>query len=153
MDAYFRFLQEDFLWGLKKGISALRKNSLQDAPRHLKIWKIGYVLGIHFGGSYSGITVAIHVKKLKNYKRLLSGSLLCLSDDGGNFKSPIWSVVAHCEYSVNGMIMFAGIVDGRSVTGEMEIQAIGRLLCASSDILIAERPTFYKTYRPVLKAL
>jgi len=121
MDTYFRFLQEDCLWGLKKGISALRKNSLQDAPRHLKIWKIGYVLGIHFGGSYSGITVAIHVKKLKNYKRPLSGSLLCLSDDGGNFKSPIWGVVAHCEYSVNGMIMFAGIVDGRSVSGEMEI--------------------------------
>jgi hypothetical protein len=138
--------------GLKKGISALRKKSLQDL-RDIKIWTNGLVLGIHFGGSYSGITVAIHVEKLKNNKRPMSGSLLCLSNDGGNFDSPIWGVVAHCEDSKNGMIIFAGIVDGRGGAGEVEIQAIGRLLAASSNIVLAESPTFYKAYQPVLKAL
>jgi len=138
---------------LKKSISTLRKKSLQDAPRHWKNWKNGYVLGIHFGGSYSGITLVIHVEKLKNYKRPLFGSLLCLSEDGGNFESPIWGVVAHCEDFVNGMIMFAGIVDGRSGTGEVEIQEIGRLLCASLNIVIAESPIFYKAHQPVLKTL
>lgn len=55
--------------------------------------------------------------------------------------------------NVNGMIMFAGIVDGRGGTGEVEIQAIGWLLCASSNIVTAEIPTFYKAYQHVLKAL
>ena len=63
------------------------------------IWKNGYVLGIHSNGSYSGITVAIHVKKLKNYKHSLFGSLLSLSDDEGNFESPIWGIVAQCEWN------------------------------------------------------
>ena len=96
METYFLLLQEDCIWGLKKGISALRKKSLQDPPRHLKIWKNGYVMGIHFGGSYSGITLVIHVEKLKNYKFPLFGSLLCLSDGGGNFESQfgaLWLIV------------------------------------------------------------
>ena len=89
----------------------------------------------------------------------MSGNLLCMSDDGGNFDSPILGVVAHCEESNKtphrqklnkSLVIFTGIMNGR---GGTEIEAIGRLFMARSNIVVAESPTFYKAYHPVLKAL
>jgi hypothetical protein len=57
--------------------------------RDIRIWSNGLVMGIHFGGSYSGITVVIQTETLRNNRRPMSGSLHCLSEDGGNFDFPI----------------------------------------------------------------
>ena len=58
----------------------------------------------------------------------MSGILLCLSDDGGNFDSPIWGVAAHYEDSKEGMVIFVGIFNVKGGVEDVEIKAIGRLL-------------------------
>ena len=58
MDTYFRLLQANCFCGLKKGISVLRQKSRWNG-RNIRILTNGVVLGIHFGGSYYGIIVAI----------------------------------------------------------------------------------------------
>ncbi|KAH9330189.1 hypothetical protein KI387_002297 [Taxus chinensis] len=152
MDTYFRLLKEDCFWGLKKGISDLRKNKWD--RRDMRIWPNGVAIGLHFGGSRSGVTIAVNTERVYGSRRPMEGNLLCLSDDGGNFDSPIWGIVAHCEDSTKkGMLsVFAEIVDGRDGFPEVEIEGLSRLLLASR-IVIAESPTFYKAYQPVLKAL
>ncbi|GLJ17149.1 hypothetical protein SUGI_0296770 [Cryptomeria japonica] len=151
MDTYFRLLKEDCFWGLKKGISDLKKNKWD--PKDMRVWPNGVLIGFHFGGSYSGLTIAVATERVYSSKCLKEGNLICLSDDGGNFDSPIWGIVAHCEDAAEKMVMiFVEIVEGRGGSAVVEIEAIGRLL-AASRIVIAESPTFYKAYQPVLKAL
>ena len=83
----------------------------------------------------------------------MSRSLLCLFDGGGNFDSPIWDIVVHCEDSKEGMVIFVGIFDVKGGVEDVESKAIGWVLAVTSNIVLAESPTFYKAYQPVLKAL
>ncbi|GLJ13963.1 hypothetical protein SUGI_0223310 [Cryptomeria japonica] len=152
LDTYFRLLTEDCFAKLKSGISALKSNQLD--PRDMRVWIEGSVLGIHFGTGYSGISVAIKTEKRgrKVHSRSdmpMTGNLLCISDDGGNFESPIWGIVTGCEEENNKVIIFTEILDEGDEVG---VQSISRLLGAS-NIVLAESPTYYKAYQPVLKSL
>ncbi|GLJ17145.1 hypothetical protein SUGI_0296670 [Cryptomeria japonica] len=57
MDTYFSLLKEDCFWGLKKGICDLKKNKWD--PKDMRIWPNVAVKGFHFGGSHSGVTIAV----------------------------------------------------------------------------------------------
>lgn len=153
LDTYFRLLTEDCFAKLKSGISALKSYQLD--PRDMRVWIEGSVLGIHFGTGYSGISIAIKTEKrgkkihISRNDLPMTGNLLCISDDGGIFESPIWGIVTGCEEENNKAIIFTEILDEGDEVG---VHSISRLLGAS-NIVLAESPTYYKAYQTVLKSL
>eukprot|EP01018_Ginkgo_biloba_P035956 Gb_31147 [translate_table: standard] len=152
LDTYFQLLKEDCFANLKKGISAFKANKLD--PRDMRVWIRGSILGVHFGTGYSGLSIAIKAEKLgrKFQGRTefpMNGGLLCISDDGGNFDSPIWAIVTQCEEENKTPVIFTEILDGEEDVGP---KSFSRLLGAS-NIVLAESPSYYKAYQPVLKSL
>ncbi|KAH9314167.1 hypothetical protein KI387_022794, partial [Taxus chinensis] len=152
VDTYFRLLTEDCFAKFKSGISALKSYQLD--PRDMRVWIQGSVLGIHFGTVNSSLSLAIKTEKLGKKAHShsdfpMTGNLLCISDDGGNFDSPIWGIVTGCEEEDNKAVIFTEILDEGDEVG---VQSISRLI-GVSNIVLAESPSYYKAYQPVLKSL
>eukprot|EP01018_Ginkgo_biloba_P039118 Gb_11776 [translate_table: standard] len=152
LDTYYQLLREDCFAPLRKGLSDLKADKLD--PRDMKVWINGSVIGVHFGNRAPGITFAIKAERQgkQSGQPPMPGTLLCISDSGGNFDSPIWSVAARCEADKKSTVIFAEVVDGRAELGGVSVQSISRLLSAS-NIVFAENPTFYKAYEPILRGL
>lgn len=159
LDTYFRLLREDCFAALKKGISAFRAGELDQ--RDMRVWIHANPIGVIFRETLPGLVVALECrlsggqKGCKNVVLPMSGSLLCICDDGGEFQSPIWAVVLASEKAgETKAILSVEIVEGSDAesNNDSDVSMVGRVL-RGSDMLIAESPTYYKAYKPVLKAL
>ena len=88
-----------------------------------------------------------------------NGSLVCFADDGGSFESTIWCVVRRCEEDVadNACICFVDIVVQHGEQIELSSANSLSMQCArlmkGVDMAMAESPTAYYAYQPVLEAL
>lgn len=165
IDTYFRLLREDCLAGVRQGIQALRKGTLDASD--MKVWFNVCAVGIHFERSSPGVTIALRIegKKGKKTRHLafpLGGSLVCVCDDGGRFHSPIWGVVGRCEEidAPKACICFieilqdstAGFRLAEEARGVSEASQCARLM-KGVDMVMVESPTYYRAYQPVLIAL
>jgi hypothetical protein len=160
LDTYLRLLREDSVAGLLQGIHALRKGKVDECD--LKLWFQVSTVGVHFNHNASpGLTFAVKLPKVqgsaKDSKAPLGGSLVCFFDDGGGFDTPIWGIVSRCEEDAGKTcVCFVDIVVLSGAEAELN-SASWSFQCArlmkGEDMVMAESPTYYKAYQPVLEAL
>ncbi|KAG0627986.1 hypothetical protein M758_2G241900 [Ceratodon purpureus] len=163
IDTYFRLLREDCFAGLLQGIQAYREGKLDD--RDMKMWIGVSTVGVHFNHTSSpGLTFAVRLPQKKKGGKARTknpdyGSLVCFSDDGGSFDSPIWCVVRRCEEDADkkSCICFVDIVvqngDQIELTSANSMCMQCARLMKGEGMAMAESPTAYYAYQPVLEAL
>ncbi|KAG0617383.1 hypothetical protein M758_5G185900 [Ceratodon purpureus] len=159
VDTYLSLLREDSVASLLQGIHALRKGKVVDCD--LKLWFHVSTIGVHFNHNVSpGLTFAVRLPKVKgakDSKRPLGGSLVCFFDDSGGFDTPVWGIVSRCEEEADKTcVCFVDIVVQSGAETELN-GASWSFQCArlirGDDMVMAESPTYYKAYQPVLEAL
>lgn len=160
LDTYLRLLREDCFAGLLKGIHALCKGKPEDCD--MKLWSKVSACGVHFNNNASpGLTLALMLPKSKaKAKAPLAGSLVCVFEDDGGFECPIWGVVSRCEEDavnkctmcfVDIIALAIGAETSNADTNSWCFQC-ARLM-QGKDMVMAESPTYYKAYQPVLETL
>lgn len=161
LDTYLQLLREDCLAGLLQGIRALRMGNADKCD--MKLWTEVAVCGVYFNYSYfPGLTLAITLPKTKNSKKTpMDGSLVCFFEESGGFESPIWGVVSRCEDDNDSKIRTVCFVDIRALaigpeTSNIDASSWSVLyarLVQAKDLVMAESPTYYRAYQPVLETL
>ncbi|MCO5551811.1 hypothetical protein L7F22_005313 [Adiantum nelumboides] len=158
IDTYFRLLREDAFASLKKGIADFSNGRLD--PRDMTVWFGVSAIAIHFEQSLPGIVVGLQLTNGQtnhsNSKLPLSGSLLCICDNGGCFRTPIWATAVRCELKTKRItVLFVELLKESSAYGIPRLKGLSswpRILHATS-MVVAESPAYYRAYEPVLKAL
>ncbi|KAM4026832.1 NFX1-type zinc finger-containing protein 1-like [Anomaloglossus baeobatrachus] len=153
LETHFRLMREDFIRPLRDGISGLvtlNKKELNKAKLDdIRIYfdakilsplctRVGIVHEVHFS-----------TKNLKHVrweisKRLLFGSLVCLSND--NFKNMLFATVADRSVSdlQNGVISLTFTEESRQQLAQYAVD---------DNFLIVEATTYFEAYRHVLEGL
>ena len=156
MDTYFRLFREDCFSGLKKGIQNLLNGKLD--LRDMNVYHNVKLVGLHLTKEDTGLAIALQVVPLRPVKNwasssnLMFGNLLCLSVSG-SFRDPIWATVTARDVK---MLNSKNIIVVELCTESNDMSdsdAIIQLSHGSAKIIVAESPTYYRAYQPVLKAL
>ncbi|XP_073534653.1 NFX1-type zinc finger-containing protein 1-like isoform X2 [Phyllobates terribilis] len=153
LDTHFRLMREDFICPLRDGISGLIAVKKQDLDKakidDIRIYfdaKIRSPLCTH-----AGIVHEVHfsTKNLKHVrweisKRLLYGSLICLSND--NFKNMLLATVADRKVSdlQKGVIALIFTEESRQQLAQYAVD---------DNFLMIEATTYFEAYRHVLEGL
>ncbi|CAL1544827.1 unnamed protein product [Lymnaea stagnalis] len=149
LDVQFRLMRQDFVLPLRQGINDFIKNGSKK-----DFWSsdLRFYSDVHIAGMVSrdGIDhiLQFDVSKLKNIKwesskRLIFGSLVCLSKD--NFKNVVFATVAHRDVKllVKGNIS-VNVKSGHDIVFNS----------TSSDVFImAETTAYFESYCHVLEGL
>lgn len=159
IDTYLRLLREDCFAGLLQGIHTLRQGRVDDCE--IKLWFHVAACGVHFNCNASpGLTLAVMFPKSGGSSKLpLGGSLVCFFDDGGGFDSPIWCVASRCEESEADQTSCICFVDIMVDQFRTQLNSDNSWcfqfvrLMQGDDMVMAESPTYYEAYRPVLETL
>ncbi|KAM3664102.1 NFX1-type zinc finger-containing protein 1 isoform 1-T1 [Ammospiza maritima maritima] len=154
LDTHFRLLREDFVRPLREGIMEVLQN-LQD--RNLRKRKFDDVR-IYFDARIiapsctpTGIAykVQFDTKPLRfvqwqNSKRLLYGSLVCMSQD--HFETFLFATVSNRNAAelANGIVELSFDADSQPLVGEFE---------PSDSFLMVETTAYFEAYRHVLEGL
>ncbi|XP_076365925.1 NFX1-type zinc finger-containing protein 1-like [Tachypleus tridentatus] len=152
MDIYFRLLRADCFDALKKGITNFLSGTLD--VRDMKVYYDVYLVGLQV--TSQGLAVALKLKPLQPVKNwnicsnLMFGNLLCISPSG-SFKDCIWATVTDRELLITHQIIVAELCSDCNSVSDSEAVLI--LQNCSKCTIMAESPTYYKAYQPVLKAL
>ncbi|KAI5066361.1 hypothetical protein GOP47_0018985 [Adiantum capillus-veneris] len=154
---YFRLLREDAFASLKKGLADFISGHLD--PRDMTVWFGVSAMGVHFEHSLPGLVVGLQLtdgQANHSHPELpLPGSLLCICDNGGCFRNPIWATAARCELkSKKQTVLFVEVLKDSPASDSPSSQGSpwARILHAS-NMVVAESPAYYRAYEPVLKAL
>ena len=150
LDIQFRLLREDFVGPLREGIAALDDmDQRRLKPTDLRVYR--RVRVVEPVCTTRGLThrLAFDVSRMRrvrwNYtRRLIFGSLLCLSSD--NFRTMKLAVVTNrrAEDLANGN------VDVRFVNGLADLADVQM---SETEFIMAESPAYYEAYRHVLERL
>ncbi|XP_059169633.1 NFX1-type zinc finger-containing protein 1-like [Physella acuta] len=152
LDIQFRLMREDFLIPLRQGISELRKHGTN---RHWKTgdlnlrlyrnvridgWELDRHILIHWISFDTAQTIRVN---WKGSKRLINGSVVCLSSD--NFKTMIFAIVDLRDKNdrENGLV---------SVVVESGYDVIYKSH-PGDEYIMAESTTLFEPYRHVLVGL
>ena len=152
METYFRLLRTDCFFSLKQGIKDYLCGELDN--RDMKVYVNVIICGIEIRND--GLNVALKVKptqKVRDWdtcRHLMFGNLLCLSV-GGNFKNLIWATVTDRSLLKSDDIVMVQSCDEFNIAGVGEM--IADMIGTGSPIVMAESPTYYRAFQPVLKAL
>ncbi|CAG0920410.1 unnamed protein product [Notodromas monacha] len=156
LDVQFRLMKEDFMKPLREGVAEVMKGmenkcDIFGARRKIQEVRI-YEKGVITGTDYDRIGVTLELKfslrnlgrvEWKNSKRLIFGSLLCLTND--NFKSVLFASVA--ERNVDDLKR--GIIRIRPESSKFDLNAWTR----GPEFLVVESTAFFEAYRHVLSSL
>ncbi|XP_077125746.1 NFX1-type zinc finger-containing protein 1-like [Ranitomeya variabilis] len=153
LDTHFRLMREDFICPLRDGISrliALKKQDLYKTKMDdIRIYFDAMILSPLC--TRAGIVHDVHfsTKKLKHVhweisKRLLYGSLVCLSND--NFKNMLFATVADRNVSdlKKGVIALVFTEESRQQLTQYAVDV---------KFLMVEATTYFEAYRHVLEGL
>ena len=156
MDVYFRLFREDCFSALKKGTRNFLNGNLD--LRDMNVYHSVRMVGLHLTREDSGLAIAIQVEPLRPVRNwatssnLMFGNLLCLSVSG-SFRDPIWATVAARDVQLlnsKNIIVIELCTESNDMS---DSDAIIQLSHGSGKITLAESPTYYRAYQPVLKAL
>ena len=156
MDIYFRLLRADCFSALQKGISSYLENTLD--PRDMFVYTGVSLEGVSISEKGQGVALALRVTPLnpvnnwETCSNLTYGNLLCLSPTG-SFKDPIWATVTQRDVKVlkSKQIVWVELCDLCNTVDSST--SLIQITSASGRIIMAESPTYYVAYQPVLKAL
>ncbi|XP_077428659.1 NFX1-type zinc finger-containing protein 1 isoform X2 [Vanacampus margaritifer] len=157
LDTHFRLMREDLVRRLREGIQQLRQMQMEENNTELKTKHLDDIL-VYFDvklgepkcmRSSLAYVVQFDVQPLKfvpweNSKRLLYGSLVCLSCD--NFESFLYATVADRDPKqlIKGKITLTFKDDSKLKLARMEQE---------QDFLMVETPAYFEAYRYVLEGL
>ena len=142
LDVQYRLLREDFMGPLREGICSLHEG---EKSTYIHVYKHVCILepvctpaGIGFQIQFD----TTHLKvKWEHSKRLIYGSLLCLSDD--NFNTIIFATV----FKRDPKLLTEGII---SIMLEGQCY---KLLNFATEYVMAESSSYFEAYRHVLEGL
>ncbi|XP_061894235.1 NFX1-type zinc finger-containing protein 1 isoform X1 [Entelurus aequoreus] len=157
LDTHFRLMREDLLRGLREGIQLLRQKRMELDDTELKKKRFDDILvyfdvkiGLpHCIRTNLAYGIQFDVQPLKsvrweNSKRLLYGSLVCLSSD--NFESFLYATVVDRDPKQveKGKILIA-------FTDESRLKLTG--IEKDQVFVMVETPAYFEAYRHVLEGL
>eukprot|EP01117_Protostelium_nocturnum_P013673 TRINITY_DN5120_c0_g1_i4.p1 TRINITY_DN5120_c0_g1~~TRINITY_DN5120_c0_g1_i4.p1 ORF type:complete len:1215 (+),score=439.95 TRINITY_DN5120_c0_g1_i4:569-4213(+) len=134
---HYDLFREDCFHTLRKGLQELKKGNLDE--RDMRIFK-GKMEGIYFhpaGQGTSRVFSIVPLNRLNGSKPFLYGNLLCFSQDSFNKNVLYGKVFRQAEN-----LVWIQVYD----ESKWEIEYSG-------DWLIAENPTYFGAYEPVLRSL
>uniref|UniRef100_A0A8C3MVS2 Zinc finger NFX1-type containing 1 n=1 Tax=Geospiza parvula TaxID=87175 RepID=A0A8C3MVS2_GEOPR len=154
LDTHFRLLREDFVRPLREGIMEVLQN-LQD--RNLRKRKFDDIriyfdvriiapsctpTGIAYKVQFD--TKPLRFVQWQNSKRLLYGSLVCMSQD--HFETFLFATVSNRNAAelVNGIVELSFDADSQPLVGQFE---------PSDSFLMVETTAYFEAYRHVLEGL
>ncbi|CAG0916690.1 unnamed protein product [Notodromas monacha] len=156
LDVQFRLIKEDFVRPLREGVAEMMRrmqNSLHDFGVWRKIQEVRiYEKGVITRKIYERVGVSLELKfSLRNLgqvrweisKRLIFGSLLCLTND--NFKSVLFASVVEREVED----LRRGIIRIRPESSKFDLNAWTK----GPEFLVVESAAFFEAYRHVLSSL
>ncbi len=156
MDVYYRLFREDCFSALKKGIQSLLNGNLN--LRDMNVYHRVTLAGLQLAKHGSGLALALEIVPLRPVKNWASspnlkfGNLLCLSVSG-SFCDPIWATVSNKDVDLLSKKHII-IVELCTESNDMsDSDAIIQLRHGSGKIIMAESPTYYRAYQPVMRAL
>ncbi|NXC85444.1 ZNFX1 protein, partial [Cercotrichas coryphoeus] len=154
LDTHFRLLREDFVRPLREGIMEILEN-LQDRNLRKKkfddvrIYFDARIIAPHCTPNGISYKVEFDTKPLRfvqwqNSKRLLYGSLVCMSQD--HFETFLFATVANrdAEELVNGIV---------ELCFDAESQPLLAGVQPSDSFLMVETTAYFEAYRHVLEGL
>ncbi|KAH9488054.1 NFX1-type zinc finger-containing protein 1 [Bulinus truncatus] len=149
LDIQFRLMRQDFIYPLQKGINEFRKGGCKKnfICSDLRLYFDVHVIGTVFKDGIDHI-LQFDISKLGNVKwesskRLIFGSLLCLSKD--NFETVIFATVAHREA--------AELKKGNISVNVKEGLEIIFNSTSSDTFVMAETTAYFESYCHVLEGL
>eukprot|EP01114_Cavostelium_apophysatum_P012330 TRINITY_DN2745_c0_g1_i2.p1 TRINITY_DN2745_c0_g1~~TRINITY_DN2745_c0_g1_i2.p1 ORF type:complete len:1671 (+),score=513.90 TRINITY_DN2745_c0_g1_i2:432-5444(+) len=149
LDTHFRLLREDCIQPLREGIKsyiATKQNSTGQISRDIRIYHDVNIKGIQCGRQGIVYRVAFRLDcdvQWERSKRLMYGSLLCLSCD--DFKTLLWATVANRD---SALLTSSSQIDIKFPVG------FEKMFSSDQVYTMAESSTtYFEAYQHVLKAL
>ncbi|KAM4622796.1 NFX1-type zinc finger-containing protein 1 isoform 2-T2 [Discoglossus pictus] len=154
LDTHFRLLREDFVRPLRDGIHEILRNHEDRGFQKKRFDDIRIYFDTRVVAplcTSSGIVYKVHfditplkMVRWQNSKRLLYGSLVCLSKD--NFDSFLFAIVANrdVEELVNGMVQLLFTEESRELVSKTS---------PTDSFLMVETTAYFEAYRHVLEGL
>ncbi|XP_067035451.1 NFX1-type zinc finger-containing protein 1-like isoform X3 [Acropora muricata] len=152
LDVQFRLLREDFVKPLRDGIQTLLVMGKHRTPKDERLLDVRVYDNVEIGQpifNSNGIAYQIkfdiskfHRVQWENSKRLIFGSLLCLSND--NFESFAFAVVANRDLED----VSKGVIEIRFVSPPSDARPR-----TGDNCQMVESVAFFEAYRPVLERL
>jgi len=152
LDVQFRLLREDFIRPLRDGIQQLlvmgkHRNSKDDRLLDVRVYENVRILNPEFTSNGVAYKIRFDISRFRgvqweNSKRLIFGSLLCLSKD--NFESFAFATVANRE----PQDIVRGVIEVQFMSPPNEARPRPGDLCQ-----MVESIAFFEAYRPVLEGL
>ncbi|NXN81607.1 ZNFX1 protein, partial [Bombycilla garrulus] len=154
LDTHFRLLREDFVRPLREGIMEVLQN-LQDGNLRkkkfddIRIYFDARIIAPHCTSTGIAYKVQFDTEPLRfvqwqNSKRLLYGSLVCMSQD--NFETFLFATVSNRDAAglVNGIVELCFDAESQRLLAEVQ---------PSDSFLMVETTAYFEAYRHVLEGL
>lgn len=155
-DVYFRLLRADCFGALCKHLQELLDGKLNH--KDMNVYRSVRLVGISVNHSDSGIAVMLQVTSVipvtnwSTSPKLMFGNLLCISPSG-TFNDPIWATVTNRDADMlqkNQCIMVELCTNENHYSNA---EAIILLSQAGRNMIMAESPAYYHSFKPVLRTL
>ncbi|XP_063260631.1 NFX1-type zinc finger-containing protein 1 [Prinia subflava] len=154
LDTHFRLLREDFVRPLREGIMEVLQN-LQDRNLRkknfddIRIYFDARIIAPRCTSTGIAYKVQFDTKPLRfvqwrNSKRLLYGSLVCMSQD--HFETFLFATVSsrNAEELVNGIVELCFVAESQPLLADVQ---------PSDSFLMVETTAYFEAYRHVLEGL
>ena len=155
LNVYYRLLRAECFSAVQKGIVDLRRGRLD--PRDMDIYENVAVIDIDI--DYTTVLLSLHFKPCRpvndwsRSKKLMFGNLLCLSVKG-DFSDPIWLTVSERDERT---LQKHNVVGTELVSFHCSdinsAETIQKMLLHSGKMIMAESPTYFKSFQHVLTSL
>jgi len=152
LDTHFRLLREDCITSIRDGIVAYRKD--KNAKTDLAFYTDVRVVGIQC--SREGIIYRLSFQidcdvAWNRTKRLMYGSLLCLSPD--NFETLLWVTVASRDLDLLTTKQQVDIRAPFGVISKKEFPEFGNITTPRKFTMVESTSTYFEAYQHILSAL
>ena len=154
LNVYYRLLRAECFSAVQKGIVDFRRKRLD--PRDMDIYDKVAVVDIDIDHTTILLSLQFRPYRLVNWsrsKKLMFGNLLCLTVEG-DFSDPIWLTVSERDETIlqkRNVIGTELISFHNSDTNSARI--IQKMLLNSGRMIMAESPTYFKSFQHVLSSL
>ena len=154
LDVYYRLLRAECFTAIQKGITAFRRGKLD--PRDMNVYNRVSIVDIDLSHTTILLSLKFNTSKSENWsrcKKLMFGNLLCLTVKG-DFSDPIWLTVSDRDDEIlqKFNVIGAELISFHS-SDLNSAEIIKRLLLNSGNMIMAESPTYFKSFQHVLTSL